>query len=65
MVAEPFQNGRWDYVYYLKKGRLKKPVHRQFTVYFEDDKVVRIDRSDKATEKNADSSAAPAPKTST
>ena len=46
MVADPFQANRWDYVYYAKGSRLKQPYLRQFTVYFEEDKVVRIDRSD-------------------
>ncbi len=55
MVADPFETWRWDYIYYLKRGRLKQPEHRQFTVYFEDDKVVRIDRSDKSPEQKAGS----------
>ncbi len=46
MVADPFEGWRWDYVYYLKKGRWKKPEQRHFIVFFEEDKVVRIDRSD-------------------
>jgi outer membrane protein assembly factor BamE len=45
MVADPFQNSRWDYVYYLKIGRAKQPIQRHFIVFFEDDKVSRIDRS--------------------
>lgn len=53
MVADPFEPQRWDYVYYLKRGRLKEPVYRQFTVYFAEDKVVRVDRSDKASGKDA------------
>jgi outer membrane protein assembly factor BamE len=52
MVADPFKSERWDYVYYYKQGRWKKPVQRNFTVFFEDDKVARIDRSD--TMKTAD-----------
>ncbi len=56
MVADPFETHRWDYVYYLQKGRLKKPFYRQFTVYFEDDKVVRVDRSDTTPAKSADGS---------
>ncbi len=61
MVADPFETWRWDYIYYLKKGRLQKPEQRQFTVYFEDDKVVRIDRSDEPATQQADSTpAAPA-----
>lgn len=45
MVADPFEGWRWDYVYYLKRGRWKEPEQRHFIVFFEDDKVVRIDRS--------------------
>src|SRR5215510_7018891 len=45
MVADPFQSSRWDYVYYLKRGRLTKPVQRNFIVHFQDDKVSSIDRS--------------------
>ena len=50
MVADPFENGRWDYVYYLKKGRWHKPEQRHFIVFFDVlEKVNRIDRSDKAS----------------
>jgi outer membrane protein assembly factor BamE len=45
MVADPFKTERWDYVYYFKRGRLQKPVQRQFTVFFQEDKVTRVDRS--------------------
>ena len=45
MVADPFESSRWDYVYYLKQGRLKKPEQRHFIVFFEGDKVTKIDRS--------------------
>lgn len=45
MIADPFQNSRWDYVYYLKKGRLRKATQRHFIVHFGgDDKVEKIDR---------------------
>jgi outer membrane protein assembly factor BamE len=45
MVADPFQDERWDYVYYLKKGRLTKAVRRHFIVFFDEaDKVDRIER---------------------
>ena len=62
MVADPFESWRWDYVYYLKKGRWKKPDHRHFIVFFEDDKVTRIDRSDQTQtpDKKVDGSAPPA-----
>ncbi|HEY6644937.1 outer membrane protein assembly factor BamE [Povalibacter sp.] len=65
MVADPFETWRWDYVYYLKKGRLQEPQHRQFTVYFEEDKVIRIDRSDKSPEQKAESAAATQPASQT
>ena len=44
MVPDAFDNDRWDYLYYLRKGRLTKPEQRHLTVYFEDDKVARLDR---------------------
>jgi outer membrane protein assembly factor BamE len=45
MVADPFQGSRWDYVYYLKKGRWQKPQQRHFIVYFDGaDKVAKIER---------------------
>lgn len=47
MVADPFTTERWDYLYYNKKGRWKKPEKRHFIVFFADDKVMRIERSDK------------------
>jgi outer membrane protein assembly factor BamE len=49
MVADPFTSSRWDYVYYLKRGRWQKPEQRHFIVFFEADKVNRIDRSDQAS----------------
>ena len=45
MVADPFTSSRWDYVYYLKKGRLSQPDQRHFIVFFSDDKVARVDRN--------------------
>lgn len=44
MVSNAFDPDRWDYVFYLKKGRLKSPEQRKVTVFFEDDKVTRIVR---------------------
>src|SRR5262245_55242875 len=46
IVGNAFQDSRWDYVYYLKQGRSRKTEQRHFTVYFEEDKVTRIDRPD-------------------
>src|SRR5580692_1032741 len=42
MMPSIFDNDRWDYLYYLKVGR-EKPIQRQLTVYFKEDKVDRID----------------------
>ena len=44
MVADPFETTRWDYVYYYKQGRLRKPLSRHFIVFFDGDKVTRIER---------------------
>jgi len=45
MVADPFVSTRWDYVYYLKRGRWSEPRKRHFIVFFDaQDKVERIDR---------------------
>lgn len=47
MVVDTFTKDRWDYVYYLKKGRIRQPELRHFIVYFENGNVTRIERSDK------------------
>lgn len=44
MVADPFENSRWDYVYTLKKGTISTAKRRHFIVYFADDKVVKFER---------------------
>ena len=50
MVADPFVGTRWDYVYYLKRGRWTEPRKRHFIVYFDaTDKVERIDKSTDTT----------------
>lgn len=48
MIPDAFDKDRWDYVYYLKRGRLSTPFQRHLVVYFEDDKVARIERNDPA-----------------
>ncbi|MFL6549205.1 MAG: outer membrane protein assembly factor BamE [Povalibacter sp.] len=53
MVADPFQTDRWDYVYYFDLARLNQKGTRQFTVFFQEDKVVKIDRSDAGTNKTS------------
>jgi outer membrane protein assembly factor BamE len=44
MVADPFESSRWDYLYYLRSGHLSKPERRHFVVFFDGDKVTRIER---------------------
>jgi outer membrane protein assembly factor BamE len=49
MVADPFQGARWDYIYYLKRGKLQKVERRHFIVHFDsEDKVARIERPTEA-----------------
>jgi outer membrane protein assembly factor BamE len=42
MVPPVFDNDRWDYLYYIKRGHISKPEERQLTVFFENDKVARV-----------------------
>jgi outer membrane protein assembly factor BamE len=44
MVADSFHTERWDYPYYLRRGRSSDVVRRWIIVYFEDDRVARIER---------------------
>jgi len=43
MLPDAFDRDRWDYLYYQKVGRLKKPDQRRLTVFFEEDKVARFE----------------------
>ena len=58
MVADSFDKERWDYIYYLKKGRTRKVDSRRVTVYFEGDKVLRLDKPTDAEAAAQDASAA-------
>ena len=58
MVPEAFDNDRWDYLYYLKKGRLRAAEQRLLTVYFKEEKVDRIDHH--GSDAPAQQAAAPA-----
>ena len=44
MVPNTFDTDRWDYLYYLKKGRVHAPVQRRLTVFFTADKVARVEK---------------------
>lgn len=50
MVPDAFDGDRWDYLYFLKEGRLKSPEKRRLTVYFESDKVTRFEKEGAAIE---------------
>jgi len=45
MVPDTFDTDRWDYLYYLKKGRIHAPVQTRLTVYFAGDKVSRFEKA--------------------
>lgn len=44
MVADAFHQERWDYAYYFRKGRSRDIERRWLVVYFDGDRVVRIER---------------------
>jgi outer membrane protein assembly factor BamE len=44
MVADSFNKERWDYIYYLKKGRSGHVDTRRVTVYFDGEKVAKLDK---------------------
>ncbi len=44
MVPDAFDKARWDYLYYFKKGRWRKPEQRHLIVFFHEDKVERFER---------------------
>jgi len=43
LVVDPFSKNRWDYVYYLKKGRMHAAEERHFVVYFDSGSVSKIE----------------------
>ncbi len=44
MLADPFHADRWDYPYYLRRGRSADAEQAWVVIYFEDGRVTRIDR---------------------
>jgi len=44
MVADSFHRDRWDYAYFLRKGRSPDIERRWIVVYFESDRVSKIER---------------------
>ena len=53
MVADPFVNSRWDYIYYMKRGRVSedRALRRHFIVFF--DSTDKVERIEKPTQKVA------------
>jgi outer membrane protein assembly factor BamE len=45
MVQDVFDTERWDYLYYLRKGRWKRPQEGHLIVWFKDEKVAKIERN--------------------
>jgi outer membrane protein assembly factor BamE len=43
MVPDAFDESRWDYYYFFSSRRLNEPLKRRLTVYFQEDKVQRIE----------------------
>lgn len=46
MVADPFNVQRWDYVFFFKIGRSREEISSRLTIWFEEERVVRIERPD-------------------
>ena len=44
LASDSFNKERWDYIYYLKKGRTRHVDSRRVTVYFDGEKVARLDK---------------------
>ena len=43
MVSDTFDKDRWDYVYSLRRGHERKVTRRHLVVWFEGDKVARVE----------------------
>ena len=46
MISDPFAPQRWDYVYRMTYGRGGNVISAHFVVYFEGDKVSRVEKLD-------------------
>ncbi len=58
MVTDSFNKEQWDYIYYLRKGRSGHLDTRRVTVYFEGDKVAKLDKPSDAVAAKQEASAA-------
>jgi outer membrane protein assembly factor BamE len=57
LVSDAFDKERWDYIYYLKKGRSRHVDSRRVTVYFDGEKVAKLDKPSDAEAAAQDASA--------
>jgi outer membrane protein assembly factor BamE len=46
MISDPFVPNRWDYVYTYRHGRDKRIDRSHFVVFFDGDKVSRVEKRD-------------------
>jgi outer membrane protein assembly factor BamE len=46
MLADPFDPQRWDYLYTFRRGREDRMDRAHFIVYFEGDKVSKVEKPD-------------------
>lgn len=59
MVPSGFDNDRWDYYYFIKVNRRASGTDtKRLTVWFKDDKVDHVDRSDAPTSNEEQTAAA-------
>jgi len=43
MVPDAFDNSRWDYFYSFTSQKVRSPLKRRLTIYFEDERVARFE----------------------
>jgi len=43
LISDPFHADRWDYTYFYRQGRRRQVSRHWVTIYFEDDRVARIE----------------------
>ena len=43
MISDPFNDDRWDYVYFFRPGKTRRVVKRRFIVYFDGEVVARTE----------------------
>jgi outer membrane protein assembly factor BamE len=44
MVSDAFHRDRWDYAYYFRQGRSREVQQRWLIVYFDNERVARVER---------------------